>query len=273
VRVVCVSDTHNVEIPPSLFPPGDLLIHAGDHTIHGTEDELKRAATWLHSLAAHYTSGVVCVAGNHDAPLDAETWLAAAPRAQPSSTWTRESMEAVRQLFDRAPLHLLEHGAVEMKGLRLFGSPYASLTPRRLCLERSDPRRNVGFLREEETLAAHFRGIPAALDILITHGPPRGILDTSVHYGGVPLETPVAIGSVALRDRLRAMPREDRPSVHVFGHEHDGRGVFYDEELDILCINAAATNGDRGLYDRGIGYTLKENFSPFVVDLLPRSKI
>ena len=45
VRLVVVSDTHNVDIPISLFPPGDLLIHAGDHTMNGLPSELKGAAT------------------------------------------------------------------------------------------------------------------------------------------------------------------------------------------------------------------------------------
>ena len=70
VRLVVVSDTHNVDLPIALFPPGDLLIHAGDHTMSGLPSELASAATWLRSLAGRYTHGVVAIGGKHDPHLD-----------------------------------------------------------------------------------------------------------------------------------------------------------------------------------------------------------
>ena len=62
LRLVIVSDTHNINIPISLFPKGDLLIHAGDHTKSGFLSELTDAATWLRSLAVQFTCGVVAIA-------------------------------------------------------------------------------------------------------------------------------------------------------------------------------------------------------------------
>ena len=54
LRLVIVSDTHNTNIPISLLPKGDLLIHAGDHTESGFLSELTDAATWLRSLAVQF---------------------------------------------------------------------------------------------------------------------------------------------------------------------------------------------------------------------------
>ena len=62
LRLVIVSDTHNVDIPLSLFPKGNLLIHAGDHTRSGLLSELTDAATWLRSLTVQFTYGVVAIA-------------------------------------------------------------------------------------------------------------------------------------------------------------------------------------------------------------------
>ena len=62
LRLVIVSDTHNINIPISLFPKGDLLINAGDHTKSGFLSELTDAATWLRSLAVQFTYGVVAIA-------------------------------------------------------------------------------------------------------------------------------------------------------------------------------------------------------------------
>src|SRR4051794_39763298 len=136
VRLVVVSDTHNVDIPISLFPPGDLLIHAGDHTMNGFPSELEGAAAWLRSLAARYTHGVVAIGGNHDRPLDMETWLQAAPYSHPGEPWTPGSMAAAQSLFhdvnlQDGPMRLLQHSGAEVAGLKLFGSPYVNLTPRR----------------------------------------------------------------------------------------------------------------------------------------------
>lgn len=275
MRLVIVSDTHNVDVPESLFPPGDLLIHAGDHTTMGLASELAGAAAWLRSLAARFTHGVVAIAGNHDRPLDTETWLHAAPHSQPEEPWTTESMAKVRSLFDnggersgaRGPMRLLQHAATEIAALKLFGSPYVGFTPRRQAMAPDNPLRQEGFLRDHLRLAELYADIPTGLDVLITHSPPLGVLDSSVQYGGVPREAPIAIGSAALRDRLYGMVRADRPRLHVFGHEHDARGVFCDQELGTVFVNAAAVNGDQGVIRSGGGYVMKEGFRPFVVDI------
>lgn len=274
MRLVIVSDTHNVDIPISLFPPGDLLIHAGDHTTMGLASELASAAAWLRSLAARFTYGVVAIAGNHDRPLDAETWLQAAPYSQPDETWTTESMASARSLFDDClgegrpgPMRLLQHSATEVAGLKLFGSPYVGLTPRRQSLSHDNPRRNEGFLRDHLRLTELHAEIPAELDVLITHSPPLGILDSSVQYGGVARETPISIGSAALRDRLRGMRPADRPRLHVFGHEHDARGVVCDQTMGMVFVNAVAVDGDQGVVNQGGRYVMKEGFRPFVVDI------
>ena len=275
VRLVIVSDTHNVDIPISLFPPGDLLIHAGDHTTTGLSSELASAATWLRSLAARFTHGAVAIAGNHDRPLDVETWLRAAPYSQPGEPWTHESMTGALSLFDDGcvgdggpgSVRLLQHSAIEVAGLKLFGSPYVGLTPRRQAMERDNPLRNEGFQRDHARLAELYADIPTGLDVLITHSPPLGTRDSSVQYGGVPRETPISIGSAALRDRMRGMRPADRPRLHIFGHEHDARGVVCDQEMGTVFVNAVAVSGDQGIVSQGGGYVMKEGFRPWVVEI------
>lgn len=44
IRIVCISDTHNIQLKP---PDGDVLIHAGDMTNAGSHAELKRAIEWI----------------------------------------------------------------------------------------------------------------------------------------------------------------------------------------------------------------------------------
>lgn len=274
LRLVIVSDTHNVDLPLSLFPEGDLLIHAGDHTKHGLLAELTGAAAWLRSLAGRFTYGVVAIAGNHDGPLDRETWLQAAPLAQPEEPWSSELMAKVQALFEDnrpgaqcPPMRLLQQTAVQIADLRFFGSPYVGLPPNRQTMTPDNPLRQVGFVRDPQRLTALYGDIPLGLDVLITHSPPLGILDASVQYGGVPRQAPIAIGSLALRERLQEMRPPERPRLHIFGHEHDSRGVVWDEELGMLFVNAAAVNGDKGVLKQGGDYAMKSGFRPWVIDI------
>ena len=49
-RFVCVSDTHGLCFP---VPPGDVLLHAGDLTGHGTLRDLEITLDWMKGLP-HY---------------------------------------------------------------------------------------------------------------------------------------------------------------------------------------------------------------------------
>lgn len=64
--MVCVSDTH--DLAPEI-PDGDVLIHAGDLTQHGSYEQLQRQLQWLSSLP-HCRK--VIVAGNHDLLLHSD---------------------------------------------------------------------------------------------------------------------------------------------------------------------------------------------------------
>lgn len=48
-RIVCVSDTHGYSPADAAFklPKGDVLIHAGDLTRHGTLAELRKTVKWI----------------------------------------------------------------------------------------------------------------------------------------------------------------------------------------------------------------------------------
>ena len=46
-RFVCVSDTHSLIFP---VPPGDVLLHSGDLSRHGTLKDLQVTLDWMKSL-------------------------------------------------------------------------------------------------------------------------------------------------------------------------------------------------------------------------------
>jgi len=288
IRLVLISDTHNVEINEHAFPEGDILLHAGDHSRDGTKEELAAASKWLHNIAHRYTYGCITIGGNHDVPLDTESLQAwnSQLHSHPSSPsyealscgdWTSDEICAANdKYFSGGKVRILQHESIFIAGITIFGSPYVPLTPSKMKrFPDGHSGRNVGFNRDFQTLNDLYSHIPTQCDVLITHTPPYGTLDTSYQYGNVPRDTPINIGSHSLSEWFSKRKKDAYaslispnpsylPALHVFGHEHDSRGVHRD---GVLFVNAAAVDGDRGVLKSGGQYTLKDNFKPTVVDL------
>jgi predicted phosphohydrolase len=190
IRIVVVSDTHSRH-RRIVVPEGDLLIHAGDATMAGTAAELIEFNAWLGTLP--HGVKLVC-AGNHDWLFEKDPGMA------------RMIMTNARYVEDRL---------VTVFGLRIYLSPWQ---PRffdwAFNLDRGEPIR------------AKWDLIPGELDILVTHGPPYGILDVS----GL-------TGEHAGCEELRRAVRRVRPRVHIFGHIHDSYGVAVDD--GIKFVNAS----------------------------------
>lgn len=193
MRIVCISDTHNLH-GSIVVPDGDLLIHAGDLSGRGTMPEILAVNRWLGSLPHKHK---VIIAGNHDFGFEREPAL-------------------FRSLITNA--HYLQHEAIEIEGLKIFGSPYTPWFHNWAF--------NIQNPAEMERLWAH---IPDDTDVLITHGPPEGVLDMT--DGGM------GAGCGPLMRRIEQI----QPRLHVFGHIHEAAGR---EQWKALFINACQLNRD-----------------------------
>mmetsp|Transcript_16348 Transcript_16348/g.42125 ORF Transcript_16348/g.42125 Transcript_16348/m.42125 type:complete len:213 (-) Transcript_16348:188-826(-) len=191
VRVVVISDTHNGHRQLDV-PDGDLLIHCGDMTNRGSAPELREVDAWLGSLP-HKHKLVIC--GNMDQRMESLASAEARQSFLPSARY-------------------LEDEAVEVEGLKVYGSPF---TPK-FC--------GAFQLRSEDEAREKWAAIPDGLDILVTHGPPQGILDN--------VRRDVHAGCVALMDRVR----DAKPRYHLFGHIHE-QGGHQVEEGGTTFVNAA----------------------------------
>ena len=87
---------------------------------------------------------------------------------------------------------------------------------------------NWAFMKSENGLAEIWQYIPDKVDVLITHGPPKGILDWTISRENA--------GSQSLLDRSRIV----KPKVHVFGHIHEMYGSKF--ENGVQYINASVVN-------------------------------
>lgn len=202
MRIVCMSDLHTKR--PRQVPDGDVLIVSGDWCIRGDLSELAKNS-WV---AEQPHKHKVAIAGNHDFCLQ------------------NEDRELAKSLVRGWGVTYLEDQPLMIDGLKFYGSPW-------------QPNfHNWAFQKERgPELAAVWSKIPDDTNVLITHGPPEGILDVvprySSGYGGYG-HVDVHLGDCDLYARSIAL---DSLKLHVFGHIHYSHGQT--KFLDTLYVNAA----------------------------------
>lgn len=178
MKVAAVGDLHGMR--PSI-PACDLLLLAGDYQFDYS------FAHWLEMVGRDHVP-IVAVAGNHD-------FLA---QERPGDMYDLPWY----YLCDETVTLVLPEGGRRRK-VKIHGSPW---TPTFL---------NWAFMKDDQELEEHWAMIPDDVDILVTHGPPYGILDRTFDGRHV--------GSRTLRDRVEALGRESL-RLHVFGHIHEQGG-------------------------------------------------
>jgi Icc-related predicted phosphoesterase len=207
ISITVISDTH-CRHGELRLPPGDLLIHCGDmfELGHKNTGQMAEMDDWF---GRQRFERILCTGGNHD--IEVETALAG--RAQPfRNAW------------------FLNDETVEYRGLKIYGSPWVNDLP------------GHAFYKDHDNLKEAWARVPAALDILITHTPPAGILDTSSRGR-----------SYGCRALAEAMPRI-APRVHLFGHVHASRGQR--TIGDTLFVNASSLHTSSGIIRPPITFTL-----------------
>lgn len=191
MKLTFISDTHSLHRQIKLSG-GDLLIHAGDVCNRGTEGEVLAFIQWFEKQDYVHK---IFIAGNHD-------WF-----------FEEYSDNYIRKLLPESVYYLNDSG-IEINKVKFWGSP---IQPTFF---------NWAFNRERGAeIDQHWQKIPSDTDILITHGPPFGILDKTVGN--------LNVGCEMLRKKVDAL----QPKIHVFGHIHEARGIL--EQNNTTFINAA----------------------------------
>jgi Icc-related predicted phosphoesterase len=193
VRIVAISDTHTRH-SNLILPEGDMLVHCGDYSLQGLYDEAYEYIVWLGKQTQF--KHIVCISGNHDF----------------------NDTELKRLIAESGyNINYLLHEPLEIDGIKFFGSPYTPIFY------------NWHFMRYEDELARLYEEIPEDTQVLITHGPPYSILDTTQEGDFA--------GSVALYDRIKQLPQL---KYHLFGHIHECYGRCQID--DITFINCSSVN-------------------------------
>jgi len=193
MKIGFISDTHLRHMKyPIDIPEVDLLIHSGDALIQGTSLELRAFSAWFGAQKARHK---VFVAGNHD--------------------WIFEKDNAMgRRLLPKDVIYLQDE-QVEIEGLKIYGSPWQpEFCDWAFNLVRGWPLRKK------------WEAVPTGIDILVTHGPPMGLLDWS-SFGNE------HAGCADLRQELGRI----KPKIHAFGHIHGSYGLA--TWANTLFVNAS----------------------------------
>lgn len=204
MKLVIISDTHQLHEQVTL-PEGDVLVHCGDFTNRGTDGALKSFLTWLSAQPHEYK---VFICGNHEMGID-------------RGPNRKQKLELIENFTKENPkMFYLENSEVVINGVKFYGSP---ITPWFF-----DWAWNV---RRGAPIAAAWDQIPDDTNVLMTHGPPYGILDRVENdYGRDPHQ-----GCFDLRERTKKL---SALKVHAFGHLHLQGGNTLDVD-GVTFANAA----------------------------------
>lgn len=213
MRFVAVSDLHG-ELPEIDTSRADAIILAGDLC---PDMPAIRQLGWLEGVFIPYIQKFglpgIAILGNHDF-----VGIHYPPQ--------------VRQAFAKIGIEYLEGQETTFNGLSVFGSPYVTNLP------------NWAFNMAEDRYKDFLQYVDR-VDLMITHGPPQGVLD-GVPYSRAHTEH---VGSPALRDWVF----NKKPKAHVFGHIHEAFGQAKFTHLDgsaTTCYNVSQYGGHEGFRPR-----------------------
>lgn len=212
-----ISDTHTMHRDLRLEEGITTIIHCGDSTnskdIINNQKEFEDFLIWYANI---YVKNKVLIAGNHD-------WWAL-------KKYNKDKVKDYGIIY-------LEDEEEFIDGKLIYGSPWT-------------PNFNDWFFTKDRSkLGRVWENLYKGIDILVTHGPPKGILDLS--YNKYELEY---CGDSALFKKVRQI----KPKYHCFGHIHNYEDC-YNQGTRVLdettFINASCvTDGrfDKGLTSQGI---------------------
>lgn len=199
-----ISDTHmnhhKLRIPEDV----DIVIHSGDCTNSRhpfpNSTELWDFIGWFRGLPIKHK---VLVAGNHDSAIHSKM------------------MRKVD--FDEMGITYLENSSAEIEGFKIWGSP---LTP---------TYGDWCFMMARHKIHRAWNTIPEDVDIVVTHGPPKGILDLTENKDR-------SLEQVGCKSLLRRMT-EIEPMIHCFGHVHSFKHI---KNAGIMKIESMITEFSNG---------------------------
>lgn len=154
MNILMISDTHNRHLNMNTddWPKADIILHAGDFSMRGGENEVRSFFDWYSELPYKHK---IVIAGNHDLSF-------------------QDNVKYVDYIRTTYPgITYLDDEYVVIDEIKIYGSPYT-------------PAFGYGWafnLSSASALNNEWAKIPKDTNILITHGPAQGYGDKVVRGG------------------------------------------------------------------------------------------
>jgi len=214
MRIAIASDIHG-RFGNIVWPEADILVLAGDVLKNFSHSKKTDAILQLDyieesfdphlALLRRQYEHIIFIPGNHDRAFELH------------------ARDAIKKLTNAT---VMIDEALEIDGIRFYGSPW---TPwffgHHWCFNFPEHPN-----RYKERAILTWSMIPDNVDVLVTHGPPRGILDEAGRG--------IRVGCPYLLERVM----EIAPPLHVFGHIHEVYGKL--EKNGTTFINASIVTGN-----------------------------
>lgn len=205
MKIWHISDTHGSHNQLVIPKDIDIVIHSGDcsnwRDIERNYPEVMEFIKWYSSLPIKHK---IYIAGNHDTSIE-------------------RNVLNVKLEFAKNDIIYLENSITEIEGLKIYGSP---ITP---------TFGNWAFMKSRDKTHKIWDLIPEDTDILVTHGPAKGILDLSRSRDNK-LEF---CGDLALRKRILQI----EPKLFLFGHIHNYEDIINAAYTKLSVVDTIFSNG------------------------------
>lgn len=184
MKLACVSDTHGT-LPKKPTEKVDFFIHSGDLTGHSslgkgvcTSSDFDFQVKQLFEVFIPFFKSLDCpvvfIGGNHD------NMLFFGHKKVKQFWYYRFHVEnELKKALAGSNVHYLKNEAKTINGVKFYGSPMVPWIADRWAFQY--PRYSPTEFAEQ-----HFSNVPEDTDILVSHGPAAGILDSNgqeKHYG------------------------------------------------------------------------------------------
>ena len=190
MKILHISDTHgfHYQFPETTWDGVDVVVHSGDcsnyYDVFRNEQEVWDFIDWYKGVPVKYK---IYVAGNHDTSI--------------------ERKRITKEDFEKRGLIYLEDSFTNIDGIKFYGSPYTPTFGQ------------WAFMKARDKIHDVWQAVPEDTNVLIVHGPPKGIRDLSFDRDGQ-LEF---CGDYALLKRCLKL---SGLKLVCFGHIHNMEGVY-----------------------------------------------
>jgi Icc-related predicted phosphoesterase len=200
MKIWHISDTHGFHRDLSV-PKADMVIHSGDFAnSRNSSINSNEALDFLDWFAGVEIKNKILIAGNHDISV--------------------ENRMIHPKFIQDSGIHYLENSCITIENLKIWGSPIT-------------PSFGTGwaFNRARHKMSVVWEQIPKDADIIVTHGPPKGMLDMNQEFE-----------MCGCKSLLVAVSKI-KPIFSLFGHVHSNEKVNNSGIRKIASLNTIFSNG------------------------------